>query len=155
VRRALAAGLSIVALVAGLAVLTAPGAAARAPNAAVANAIVPTVIAPNATAATGATCYVAAGTCSEVPCVYMITAGQATAMSAGPQLALPARPARSRCVHPPSTGPATIVERPKTATAVPRFGALLAPAVFRGSLAQRIVALRHAVMSSPGALGTP
>jgi hypothetical protein len=144
VRRALAAGLSIAALVTSIAVLSAPGAVARVPNA----------IVPNATAATGSTCYVGVGECSEVPCVEMITGGQATAMTAGPQPVLPARPVRSRCVHPPAPGTATIIERPKTATRS-RFGALLAPSVFRGSLAQRIVALSHAVMRSMGVLTSP
>jgi hypothetical protein len=142
VRRALAAGLSIVALVATIAVVTAPGAGARVPNA----------LAPSATVA-GSTCYVGGRECSQVPCVEMITGGQATAMTSALQLLLPARPVRSRCVHPPS-GTATIAERPKTPT-TSRFGALLAPAVFRGSLSQRIVALRHALMSSPGGFASP
>jgi hypothetical protein len=143
VRRALAAGLSIAAVVASLVVLTAPGGAATAP----------TVIVPNLT---GSTCYVGVGRCSEVPCVEMITGGQATAMTALPQLVLPARTVHSRCVHPPGPGRATIVERPKTATPASHgFGALLPRSVFRGSLAQRIVAMRHALMSSPTVIGAP
>jgi hypothetical protein len=133
-------------------VLTAPGAAARAPR-----LIAPTATVPNV-AASGSTCYVGTPTCSEVPCVYMITGGQGAAMSALPQLALAARSVRSRCTRPQRPGNATIVERPKTAMQVspsPGYGSLLPPGAFRGSLARRIAVLSHAVMHSLGARSTP
>jgi hypothetical protein len=84
----------------------------------------------------------------------MIIGGESTAMTSGFQLMAPVPQVRTRCARPPVTGSGIVAERPKRPS--PTNSAATNPAaVYRGSLAQRIVALRHELMSSPGGFTSP
>lgn len=76
----------------------------------------------------GQTCFVAAGTCSETPCVVPVRAGSDPAVAAVPATAVSARPRSKPSAARPDSTPAAVIAQPRPAISVgPAVGTVVIP----------------------------